>query len=81
MSPEKTDLIDFSPSEAKNSARLFRAAGRSNSITMRHLIDILDFSVEELQELIDTANDIIEHPGFYADRCRGKRRTPIRGRY
>ena len=73
MSPEKTDLIHFSPSEAKNSARLFRAAGRSNSITMRHLIDILDFSVEELQELIDTANDIIEHPDFYADRCRGKK--------
>ena len=40
---------------------------------MRHLIDILDFSVEELQELIDTANDIIEHPEFYADRCRGKK--------
>ena len=40
---------------------------------MRHLIDILDFSVEELQELIDTANDIIEHPDFYADRCRGKK--------
>ena len=40
---------------------------------MRHLIDILDFSVEELQELIDTANDIIDHPEFYADRCRGKK--------
>ena len=40
---------------------------------MRHLIDILDFSVEELQELIDTANDIIAHPEFYADRCRGKK--------
>ena len=40
---------------------------------MKHLIDILDFSVEELQELIDTANDIIEHPEFYADRCRGRK--------
>ena len=40
---------------------------------MRHLIDILDFSVEELQELIDTANDIIAHPEIYADRCRGKK--------
>ena len=40
---------------------------------MRHLIDIMDFSVEELQELIDTANDIIAHPEFYADRCRGKK--------
>ena len=26
---------------------------------MRSLIDIMDFSPEELQELIDTANDII----------------------
>lgn len=40
---------------------------------MRSLIDILDFSVEELQELIDTANDIIAHPERYAERCRGKK--------
>ena len=40
---------------------------------MRHLIDILDFSVEELQELIDTANDIIAHPEKYSERCRGRK--------
>ncbi len=40
---------------------------------MRSLIDILDFSPEELQELIDTANDIIEHPAFYSDKCRGRK--------
>ena len=40
---------------------------------IRSLIDILDFSPEELQELIDTANDIILHPEFYSDRCRGKK--------
>ena len=40
---------------------------------MRHLIDILDFSVEELQELIDTANDIIAHPEQYRERCHGKK--------
>ena len=40
---------------------------------MRHLIDILDFSVEELQELIDTANDIIAHPEQYSERCHGKK--------
>ncbi len=39
----------------------------------RSLIDILDFSPEELQELIDTANDIIAHPEEYRDRCRGKK--------
>ena len=40
---------------------------------MRSLIDILDFSVEELQELIDTANDIIVHPEQYSECCRGKK--------
>ena len=40
---------------------------------MRSLIDILDFSVEELQQLIDTANDIIAHPDAYSERCRGKK--------
>ncbi len=39
----------------------------------RSLIDILDFSTEELQELIDTANDIIANPEFYCERCRGKK--------
>ena len=40
---------------------------------MRSLIDILDFSVDELQELIDTANDIIAHPEAYSERCRGRK--------
>ena len=40
---------------------------------MKHLIDILDFSPEELQELIDTANDIIARPEAYSERCRGKK--------
>ena len=40
---------------------------------MRSLIDILDFSPQELQELIDTANDIIEHPASYSECCRGKK--------
>ena len=39
---------------------------------MKHLIDILDFSVEELDGLIDVANDIIDCPEKYADACRGK---------
>ena len=37
------------------------------------LIDILDFSPEELQELIDTANDIIAQPEAYSQLCRGKK--------
>ena len=40
---------------------------------MRSLIDILDFSVEELQDLIDTANDIIANPVTYSQICRGKK--------
>ena len=39
----------------------------------RSLIDIREFSVEELQELIDTANDIIARPQAYAECCRGKK--------
>ncbi len=39
----------------------------------RSLIDIQEFSVEELKELMDTANDIIEHPEAYSERCRGKK--------
>ncbi len=40
---------------------------------MRSLIDITDFSVEELYDLLNTAVDISEHPEKYADRCRGKK--------
>ncbi len=40
---------------------------------MRNLIDILDFSVEEIDELIRVADDIIAHPENYSDRLRGKK--------
>ena len=40
---------------------------------MRCLIDILDLSVEELDELIATACDIIENPDKYAEKCRRKK--------
>ena len=40
---------------------------------MRHLIDILDFSPAELQELMDTANNIIAEPSKYSEICRGKK--------
>ena len=39
----------------------------------RSLIDILDFSPDELQELINTANDIIARPEAYSQLCRGKK--------
>ena len=40
---------------------------------MRSVIDILDLSVEELDELIATALDIIENPKKYAHACEGKK--------
>ena len=40
---------------------------------MRSLISILDFSVEELDGLIQTAYDIIENPEKYAESCEGKK--------
>ena len=40
---------------------------------MRSLIDILDFSVEELDALIAVATDIIAHPENYWDRCKHKK--------
>jgi len=40
---------------------------------MRHLLDIVDLSVEEIDALIETAEDIIKRPQHYADSCRGKK--------
>lgn len=40
---------------------------------MRSLIDIKELSVEELDALIATANDIIESPAKYSEVCRGKK--------
>ena len=40
---------------------------------MRNLIDIMDLSVEELDQLIATAEDIIANPVKYRDSCRYKK--------
>ena len=40
---------------------------------MRSLISILDFSVEELDQLIETAKDIAAHPEKYWDACAHKK--------
>lgn len=40
---------------------------------MRHLISPLDFSVEELDELLDLANDIEKNPDKYAEACKRKK--------
>ena len=40
---------------------------------MRHLIGIEDLSVAEIEELVATAEDIIDNPTKYAEVCRGKK--------
>ena len=40
---------------------------------MRSIIDVLDLTVEELEELLAIANDIIENPAKYAKICEGKK--------
>lgn len=40
---------------------------------MRSLIDISELSVKELERLIKTANDIIENPKKYSEKCHGKK--------
>lgn len=39
---------------------------------MRHLIEITDLSVREIDELLDLAEDMIAQPGKYSEVCRGK---------
>ncbi len=40
---------------------------------MQNLIDILELSTEEIDELIDRANDIIAHPEDYREKCKYKK--------
>ena len=40
---------------------------------MRHLMSPLDFTVEELDKLMDLAADIEKHPSKYAHACEGKK--------
>ena len=40
---------------------------------MRHIISPLDLSVEELNNLLDLANDIENNPAKYAESCKGKK--------
>lgn len=39
---------------------------------MKNLIDILDLTVEEIDEMIEVANDIIDHPENYREACKYK---------
>ena len=39
---------------------------------MRHLMSPLDFSVEEVEKVLDLASDIEKNPAKYAHACDGK---------
>lgn len=39
---------------------------------MRSLIDIRELSIEEIDELVEVANDIIDNPAKYSEKCKGK---------
>ena len=39
---------------------------------LKHLIDILDMSVEEIDEVIALGNRIMDNPSYYAEKCHGK---------
>ena len=40
---------------------------------MRHLMSPLDFTTEELEQLMDLADDIKNHPDVYSEKCHGKK--------
>lgn len=40
---------------------------------MKHLIDIMELTTTELDEMIEVAKDIIENPAKYAEKCKGKK--------
>ena len=44
---------------------------------MRHIMSPLDFSVEELDQLLNLANDIEANPKKYAHACEGKKFAPF----
>ena len=39
---------------------------------MRHLIEPMDLTIEEIDELLKTGDDIIDNPEKYAHKCDGK---------
>lgn len=39
---------------------------------MKHLIDITDLNVQEIDDLIKTANDIMKNKEKYSEKCKNK---------
>ena len=48
---------------------------KRREFAMRHLLNPLDFSVEEIDQLLNLATDIEHNPKKYAHECDGKELT------
>lgn len=44
---------------------------------MKHLIDIMELTTGEIDEMISVAKDIIDNPGKYAEKCKGKKLSTL----
>ena len=63
-----------SPRGLQQAGRGCRAReGFLEGMYMRHLIDPLDFTVEELDRLLRLGEDIRREPGAYSESCKGKK--------
>ena len=69
---KKVSITYGGKSSAPAKAVAFCSA-KQRRIYMRHLMSPLDFSVDELDKLLDLANDIEKYPNKYAHACEGKK--------
>jgi aspartate carbamoyltransferase catalytic subunit len=59
--------------KASKEIKILMCIIEGNVTKMKHLIDIKDLSVEEIEELIKVAKDIISNKEKYAHKCDGKK--------
>ena len=72
---EITHLMN--PGLENKKEKKFAAGGGNGDWYMRNLIDILDLSTDELEELIKIAEDIIANPKAYSEKCHGKKMATL----
>ena len=51
----------------------FALVSLQKGVTMRHLLNPLDFTVGEIEQILDLATQIEENPSAFAHKCEGKR--------
>ena len=47
--------------------------GKYGGLLMRHLLNPLDFTTDETEQLLDLASDIAKDPAKYSHKCDGKK--------